>query len=232
MCTGYLPPSIRVFPASSLYHLEHDHVEWCWLALFSTWNSKSVRGSHFVGSRAFQELTKATTLWFFRFLQCNRVWTKMELIFLAFVVYQCFCTAVLKGFLKSSMTYRARKRTCAHCAALDIAVAELRRIMENYSGIKWLDHLFNAANDPPNFFVLNCEEGLQNSVTCSTLSSPHSSKFWDLESSDYASALSLRQNFLVVASGYSLSGYGGGVIVRWWYWWLLRMQTLICPCRI
>jgi hypothetical protein len=156
----------------------------------------------------------------------------MELIFLASVVHRCFCTAALKGFLKSSMTCGGRRRTCACYTVLDIAVIELRRIMQNCSCIKRLDHLFNVGDDPPDFSVLDCEEGVRSNVTISTLSSPCSSKFWDLESSEYASVLSLCRNIPIVASGYSPPGYGGGIIVRQWCWWLLRMQSLICLCGI
>ena len=156
----------------------------------------------------------------------------MELFWIASVVHPCLCTAALTGFLRSSMSYGATQRTCAHCAALDIAIADLRRITKNCACIKRLDHLFNAADDPPDFSVLDCEEGLQSSGTGSTLSSPRSSYVCDFESSEYGSALSQPLNFHIVASRYSLLCYGGGVIVRRWYWWFWRMQTLICPYGI
>jgi hypothetical protein len=145
----------------------------------------------------------------------------MELSFLAYVLHACFDTATLIGFPRYTMSCGGKCRTCTHCAALDIALVELRRIKENCSCIKRLDHLFNAGNNPPEFSVLNCDEGLCSSVTGSLLSSQFAcsdirssrSEFWDIESIENVSPMSPPPKPSAVASAYSALSYIGDVIL-------------------
>ena len=151
----------------------------------------------------------------------SRVLAIMELSFLAYVLHACFDTATLIGFPRSTMSCGGKCRTYTHYAALDIAVIELRRIKENCSCIKRLDHLFNAGDNLPEFSILNCDEGLCSSITSSLLTSQSAcsdrrssrSEFWDVESIENVLPLSPPPKPSAVAFAYSALSYIGGVIL-------------------
>jgi hypothetical protein len=105
---------------------------------------------------------------------------KMDPTIVAAVGLRRFLEVTLTGSVEFAMSYGGGWRSCAHCAALQIAVAELTRMQTKCSCIKRGECLFNALDDPSNFSILDCEEGLRCTRSASVISSESTS--WDLQS--------------------------------------------------
>jgi hypothetical protein len=121
-------------------------------------------------------------------------------------------------------------RTCAHCAALEIATTTLKKIKNSCScklPFRHVDYLFHAENDPSDFSALDCEEGIWSNIGSDTL--PSSSGFWDVESAQFvASPSSFPRSALTLAIERLICATRSVFFRRWcWYWPLLRGH----PCR-
>lgn len=95
----------------------------------------------------------------------------MDPTIVASVGLQCFFKVALTRSVDFAMSYEGGWRSCAHCVALQIVVAELIRIQTKCSCIKRGERLFNASDNPSDFSILDCEEGLRSIASASVISS-------------------------------------------------------------
>jgi hypothetical protein len=129
-----------------------------------------------------------------------------------------------------SILSRKGWRTCAHCAALEIATTLFKKIQNSCScklPLRQVDYLFHIEDETSDLFALDFEEGIRSNTGSNTLSS--SSNYWDVESTHFVATSSSIPRFVLTMAIDRLICVTCNVFFRKWYWYWPLLQGH--PCR-
>ena len=134
-------------------------------------------------------------------------------------------------FLASKSMILAEKwMSCVRCAALEIVAAKLRNIQNTCSchfPLNKLGHLFYPEDDPEDFSVLDCEEGIESSSKSSIVAS--SLRYWNAESQCFqVTSPSTRRSTLALVVE-KIPNFIGCFFFRRWCCCLPLMRRHCCP---
>lgn len=143
--------------------------------------------------------------------------------FALFVVRNCIASLYVLGFTAFSMVCGGRRGNCARCAALEIAIQELKKIQTTCAWrgrLSRTDQLFSAEDDCFDYSVLDCEEGLPSTTTSTSDSSCDESQFWDPDPLVIVPTLSARPKSSCWIARNTVRAIFRGPFFRRWSWWL------------